>query len=349
MSTLRIRFDSPGPNASTESVRALLTRTLHSSRPRARIVEIERAPCAYGSSWWLEDITLQLDDGSEIRLVFKDLSREATGSGARRVKPSFVIDPAREAWTYRTLLPEAPPAPPKLWAAVSDCDTGRHWLFVERVSGAPLTEIGDHAAWCAAAHWLGHFHVTSCVPHADAPLLRHDPGYHRAWFARALFAAHEHARKKADDSAREKLARLRRLAPVHERAVKEALALGYSLIHGEFYAANVLAEQCGSAYAIHPVDWEMTALGAPLFDLAALTSGGWNRHERIAMVNAYREGKNATGARCLALDECMRLVTACRLLLAVQWLGWAAGWTAPVDHRNDWLEEAERCAEELRG
>jgi hypothetical protein len=67
------------------------------------------------------------------------------------------------------------------------------------------------------------------------------------------------------------------------------------------------------------------------------------------MTMAYRAGVQAAGAGCSMLDEFMRSVISCRLLLAIQWLGWASGWTAPEDHRNDWLEEAERCAEELRG
>ena len=122
-----------------------------------------------------------------------------------------------------------------------------------------------------------------------------------------------------------------------------------SLIHGEFYSSNVLIEESGATYAVHPVDWEMAAFGSPLLDLAALMSGGWGSDDRIAMARAYREAASDAGAHCPGVDEFTRRVAACRLLIAVQWLGWAAGWTAPAEHRNDWLEEAERCAEELRG
>jgi aminoglycoside phosphotransferase (APT) family kinase protein len=162
---------------------------------------------------------------------------------------------------------------------------------------------------------------------------------------RALSAAQEDADRQ---DGREKLARLRALAPMHERATEEALATGTLPIHGEFYPSNVLSEESGPTYAIHPVDWEMAALGPPLIDLAALTSGRWGPDDRIAMMRAYREGVRSAGARCSVLDEIVRKAAACRLLLAVQWLGWAAGWPAPADHRNDWLEEAERSAEELR-
>jgi aminoglycoside phosphotransferase (APT) family kinase protein len=334
---------------SNEQLRALLSCSLDRT---TRVVDMERAPCLYGSSWWLEEITLHLDDNSRIMLLFKNLGREAKGSGACRVKPAFVTDPTREPWVYRTLLPEAAPGPPKLWATVNDFAAGRHWLFLERVNGAPLSQVGDRDVWCPAARWLGHFHATAPAPRARRdPLLRHDQEYHRRWLLRALSAAQKEAQRwpLARDVAREKLARLRGVATVHERATEEALATGRSLIHGEFYPSNVLVGESGASPAVHPVDWEMAALGPPLLDLAALMSGRWGPDDRIAMTRAYREAAREAGAHCLGLDEFMRGVAACRLLLAVQWLGWAAGWSAPADHQNNWLEEAERCAKELRG
>ena len=327
-------LDVPAP--SNEHLLMELSRPIDRRRRGrlTRIVGMERTPFAYGSSWWLEEITLHFDDHSHITLIFKDLVREAKGSGAHRIKPAFVTNPAREPWVYRTVLPEATPGSPKLWAAVTDVVDGRHWLFLERVNGEPLAQVGDRDAWCAAARWLGEFHSTAPVAHAvRSPLLRHDQEYHWRWLARALSTAQG-----------DKLSRLRALAPVHDRAIEEALRMRVSLIHGEFYASNVLVQRSGSTYAIHPLDWEMAALGPAPLDLAALMSGRWSDDDRLAMTNAYCDG-----AKTAAREEITRGVTACRLLVAVQWLGWATEWTAPADHRNDWLEEAERCAEELRG
>ena len=336
----------------TSQLRAVLSRALERSGSRVRIVDIERSPCPNGSSWWLEEITLDLDDDSRISLVFKDLVRETTGSSARRVKPAFVTDPTREPWVYEHLLIDAIPGPPKLWAAVTDLPAGRHWLFIERVNGAPLAQVGELDAWCAAAEWLGRFHATAPVRRATrGPLLRHDEEYHRRWLARAVRAAHDETRTSDAhlEMAREKHARLRALAPAHVRAIERALAAGSSLIHGEFYASNVLVEQSAATVAVHPVDWEMAAIGPPLLDLAALMSGRWSLDDRGAMATAYLEGARSAGLRARVLEDVLAEVTACQLLLAVQWLGWAVEWTAPADHRNDWLEEAERCARELRG
>ena len=329
---------------------AVLSRAIEPSRPRTRIVGLERAPCPNVSSWWLEEITLDVSDGSRIALVFKDLIREAEGSDARRVKPAFVTDPARERWVYEHLLIAAAPGPPKLWAAVTDFSAGRHWLFLERVHGTPLTRFGD-TAWYSAAEWLGRFHATAPVQRAvRGPLLRHDRKYHQRWMARALSTARHHAKSSAAarDAARDKVERLRALAPMHERAIAAALAASPSVIHGEFYPSNVLVRQSDASVAIHPVDWEMAAVGPPLLDLAALTSGRWSESSRAAMATAYREGARSAGVRGPTVDEILRGVAAARLLLAVQWLGWAAEWTAPEEHRNDWLEEAELCSSELR-
>ena len=344
-------LDAAAPVATTGQLRAVLARTLRRSRPRARIVDLERAPGAYGSSWWLEDITIRLDDGTRLALVFKDLGREANGSGASWVKPARATDPTREAWVYRTLLPGMRLGAPNLWASVTDRRAGRHWLFLERVSGVPLAQVGDRAIWRWVAGWLGRFHATAPVPiPGRGPLLRHDRDYHRGWLARALAAAEADLRDGPTDraAARAKLERLRALASVHERAVELAMAMVPTLIHGEFYPSNILVDRRRPTRAIHPVDWEMAALGPPMMDLAALLSGRWSPDERRGMVTAYRDGATVAGASCAPIDEFMRGLSACRLLLAVQWQGWARSWEPPEGHKNDWLEEAERCAEELR-
>ena len=37
----------------------------------------------------------------------------------------------------------------------------------------------------------------------------------------------------------------------------------------------------------------------------------------------------------------------CRLQLALQWLGWADGWTPPQQHQWDWVRECERQLDRL--
>jgi hypothetical protein len=84
-----------------------------------------------------------------------------------------------------------------------------------------------------------------------------------------------------------------------------------------------------------------------MLDLAALTAGRLDPDARATLLDAY----HAEARRCdLALptpDQLRRELTLCRLLQAVQWLGWGRDWTPPPEHRNDWLEEARQCAHEL--
>lgn len=342
---------TPDRAVSTEQLLAELAPLVRRRRPGARITDLQRAPSAYGSSWWLEDLTLGLADGSSLSLVFKDLGREVPGSGARNAKPARVLDPGREPWVYRTLLRRARLGAPDCWGIVSVPGTERHWLFLERVHGVPLSETGDRELWCAAARWIGRFHACVMPPRGRAhPLLRHDRAYHELWLARALAAAQARARAPEPERSRglESLARLQALAPLHRAAIEEALALGTALIHGEFYPSNIMigAAPCGRPL-VRPVDWEMAAVGPPLLDLAALVSGELVPEYRAAIVLAYRDAVLATGASCPSLDVFLRGLAACRLLLAVQWQGWGLGWQAPAEHRTDWLEEATACAREL--
>jgi thiamine kinase-like enzyme len=134
---------------------------------------------------------------------------------------------------------------------------------------------------------------------------------------------------------------------VHARITAELLARRPWLIHGELYASNVLLESAGAA--IRPVDWEMIGIGPRLLDLAALTSGRLADAARESLIEAYRGALSDAGAPDPGDAPFRRELTACRLLLAVQWLGWGRGWRPPREHRHDWLDEAVRCARGLEG
>ena len=109
-----------------------------------------------------------------------------------------------------------------------------------------------------------------------------------------------------------------------------------TLIHGEFYASNVIVGQTATGLRVCPVDWEMAAVGPGLIDLAALTAGRWSATEKAALATAY----GAPAEFLPALDYC-------RLHLAMQWLGWAQDWSPPPEHAHDWLNEAVSLSEQL--
>src|SRR6188474_267883 len=97
-------------------------------------VSLVRRPSEYGTSFPLEELTVGLEGGGEMRLAFKLLAWEEMNADARLAKPRFLYDPSREPAVYASVLPIAPTGPPRYVGSVAR-DGGAHWLFVEWVEG----------------------------------------------------------------------------------------------------------------------------------------------------------------------------------------------------------------------
>jgi aminoglycoside phosphotransferase (APT) family kinase protein len=123
------------------------------------------------------------------------------------------------------------------------------------------------------------------------------------------------------------------------------------LIHGELYACNVIVGKTRERERICPVDWEMTALGPGLIDLAAL-SAGWVEDKQRALARAYFgafwDGNGAAAHKSLSLQELATDLDCCRLHLAVRMLGWSDDWKPPAEHAHNWLAEAKRISRRLQ-
>jgi aminoglycoside phosphotransferase (APT) family kinase protein len=307
---------------------------------------VERRPYAYRTSFPIEELRVELAGEGPVTLLFKQLDWEALEPEAHVAKPRFLHDPEREPAVYSALLPQAPPGPPRFFGSVAE--SGRHWLFVERVEGRELFQVGEREQWEEAARWLGRFHAAFADQRPEAPhLIVHDAAYYRRWIERAREFARESRRPP------ERARAVDWLAGAHEQVIEALLAEPRTLLHGEFYASNVLiaspncikfpAHQPGNlmqfdrGVRVAAVDWEMAALGPGVTDLAALV-GGWSDADREAIAAAYA----TTAPGSLAnLDYA-------RLQQAIQWLGWApASWTPPEGQRHDWLAEALELAERL--
>lgn len=332
---------APARDELREALQGAVARRL----PGRRVVCLDRTPAPYRSSRWLEEVTVHLDDGTEVRLVYKDMSRAVPGSDADLVKPGEVVDEGREGWVYAHLLgpgtATGPTAgrgrPPEPWALLDDGEGRVRALLLERIDGAPLSEIGSPRAWRTAAWWLADFHLRP-LPDGrhEAPLLRHDRALHEWWWERA---ARRGALDGLDACRREKIGR------AHRGALELVFEGPAAILHGEFYPSNVLAARSPGGWRVHPVDWEMAGPGPRVLDVAALTSGRWGADERRSLALAYLRASSPGG---FLLDEFLRHLTAGRLLLAVQWLGWADGaWAPPAHHRTDWLTTALESAEEF--
>ncbi len=319
-----------------------LERELRRSVSRGAVIAgIERRPSAYRTSFALEELDVDLEDGSRLELLLKDVGPRALQGHARLAKPKHLYDPLREIEVYRGPLADARLETATCFGAAVSKPEDRYWLFIERVPAVELRQIGELAVWEEAARWLGRAHsrFASLGPRAaDGHLVAHDASYYRRWIDRALeFArAAPQARRHQVES----------LAPAYGRAAERLLTLPPTLIHGEFYSSNVLVAKRAGRPRICPIDWEVAGFGPGVIDLAALTAG-WDAEATRAMERAYLAQARAGGwtgseASLTSALECSRLH------LAVRWLGWAPpGWVPPAEHRHDWLADALALAERI--
>ena len=336
--------------ADTETLRATLEGALCDHVGAARcIVSLERRPSAYRTSFALEELDVGLDDGSTLRLMYKDLGWGALHEAARQAKPTFLYDARREIETYRTILAPWGHGTAVCYGAIIDERSGRYWLFLERVPGTELYQVGDFGTWRRVAHWLAGLHARFAgTPELaavaqTAHLIDHDEHFYRAWMRRARAFRADASPRSPSDHARYAI---ERLASRYERVVARLTALPRTLVHGEFFASNVLVEETPWGLRVCPVDWEMAGIGPGLIDLAALIAGNWTEEEKQALALSYRAALPPE-LRWPTEDSFLAALDYCQLHLAVQWLGWSSEWSPPVEHARDWPGEALHLANKL--
>jgi len=280
---------------------------------------LERRPYAYRTSFPLDEARVRLRDGEEAVALLKELSRSSLDEGTRLAKPAFVHDPGREIAVYEKILAGRDLGTARWYGSISEPDDDRYAVLLEKVDAAELWQLGEIEAWERAARWAARLHTT-VEPGSVPCLLRYDADYFRVWLDRA--------RSFRPETRTEVLVR------AHELAVARLSKLRVSFVHGEFYASNILV----SADRVCPVDWEMAGTGPGVLDLAALATA-WQGADTTRLLTAYGDERGAP------VDEAD--FDAARLVLAVQWLGWAETWTPPLEHATDWLAEANAAAERL--
>jgi hypothetical protein len=334
--------------AATEDLRDALEQAFRGgSTESRRITRLDRSPCAFSSSFSLEELAVEFDGGTQLDLMFKDLGSGGLSERARAAKPDFLYDPLREIEAYRSILEPAALGTAAYYGSVIDPAHGRFWLFIENVSGAALWQIGELDVWEAVARWAAELHGHFAVEDVSAveTLVRYDADLYRLWMRRALDFADRWEARQPGKARRT----IEWLAERYEPVVERLAALPVTFIHGELYASNVLVDQRDGRTRVCPIDWELAAIGPGLIDLAALTMG-WGSPERTALATAYRHaaGNGAGQAGSPPDAEAFgELLDYARLHLTVQWLGWAPDWRPPRSHRRNWVNEALTIAEEL--
>jgi hypothetical protein len=326
-----------------QDLRAILEQllTTHFGHP-SRIVRLRRRRSPYATSFALQLLDVVLDNGRHLPVVFKDLSEGSLLGTARVAKPRFLHDPLREIGTYRDILSREALGTAECYGAVADA--GRAWLFLEKVQGRELYQIGELAVWSEVACWLAGMHdrfsERAGQLRRDHPrLLRYGADLHRRWFERA----HEFIGRAGADHERRDMARL---AAGCEAVIERLGAVPFTLVHGEFYPSNVLVGESANARRVCPVDWEVAGVGIGLLDLAALVAG-WAPAQQQAIARSYYRALRPRHGWPPNEDTFASLLDYCQLARNVQWLGWSPQWTPPPEHARDWLGEAVQLAERL--
>jgi hypothetical protein len=196
---------SIGQRVNPEDLRPVLEDRLEQYFGRTcRIVDLECRPYAYSSSFALEEIAVRFADGSRSEFLFKDLGRHALLDGARQAKPIYVYDPLREIDAYRLVLATHPMGTAACYGAEVDPQAGRYWLFLEKVGGPELYQVGEIDLWQEATRWLAHLHLRFAGTQELERLekverwLTYDERYYRQWLERARsFAGDDGAARKS--------------------------------------------------------------------------------------------------------------------------------------------------------
>lgn len=298
-----------------------------------RVVAMEHRPNPYRSSFAMHELDLALEDGATLELIVKDLGLDSLDDAAH-AKPAFAHDPAREIEVYRAILEREQLGTARYYGSVSDLAAGRFWLVLERVPGERLAFVGEFETWEAVARWLARMHdrfaalVPQLPPATAARLLAYDSGFYRNWLGHA------------EDALGGERPELDRIRSVYDRVIERLSALEPTIVHGEFYAENVLVERANGGLRVCPVDWEMAGFAPGVVDVAGLTAGDWSPDQRKALALAYHGALEAARESPAEFLEALGL---CRIHLALQW----AATEQEPDRAERWLAEAVATAAEL--
>ena len=270
------------------------------------------------------------------------MSRKGTGwSGladdARPAKPRFVADDRRERAAYERLVPWLDGGAPQFYGEVIDRSATSH-LILERRPGVPLWQREKGEAWHAAARHLARLHVRAQTRRgaggaAAVPLLRYDASLFEGW-------------RGACDAIRSGPGRTTwpAIARAHAHATRVLLAQPSGVMHGEPYPSNVLIDEANGAPSVCLIDWEMTAVGPQILDLAHLVAGRWTDDQRAGIVDTYRAEQLALGATPSSGEHLLMTLDCGLMHLAVQNLGWSDAWSPPPQQAHDWRGEALRLS-----
>ena len=263
---------------------------------RARVRRLTRSLSPSTTSYTADVLTVDLGNEQTLELFVKDFSV------SRLPKDDAAGRRTRELHVYRDLLDPTELGTPAFYGFVWN-EEKRHFLLVlELVAGVQLRSCGfEH--WVAAAGWLGRLqglYVRDRRRFESSPwLLRHDERY----FASKASAAV----RNVEEACPAAVPRLRALLSGYERLAATMAAEPATFVHGNFRPKNIISAAPPAPRRICVVDWEVSALGSTLYDLALLADG-FRDAQLDRLLNAYRSEAEAHGVAVAGHDTMLYLL-----------------------------------------
>lgn len=296
----------------------------HKGSLDGELVILDRQKNTYSSTFPSEIVTCRVGSGPAVRLFFKysaDRDNEAYG---HRGGVGY------ETKVYGQLLGSLDISIANLCGSYRSPDGINTWLVLDYLDGGiRMTETIDPEAMAKAARWMGQFHAF-CSTRISNPALSflnsYSQEYYRGWVRRT-----QQLVRQAGVDTGWLQAVCSRIDPVIEVLCESPL----TIIHGEYYPKNILLQHG----LIYPVDWESTAIGNGMIDLAMLTEG-WSPETTRECMQAYQRSRWPETAP----DDPVKSLHAARIYVQFRWLG---DQRARLPERAAYLEALREHAEEM--
>jgi aminoglycoside phosphotransferase (APT) family kinase protein len=305
------------------------------------IESLEIRPSPYRTSFPLDELHVTLGDGRQVRLIRKLLSLRTLSPNASAAKRAELFDAWREVEVYRRVLADARLGTAAFIGAGVCSDASGPWLVLEHVQGVEMYQVGAMESWCTAAAWLATMHERLAWAATDGALA--SSLIRQGWdtWSRSMQRALEVGLGTVPARTRA------RLAAAHDAVITLLEGMPVRLLHGDAYASNIILDDPQTPQRVCAVDWEMASLGPALLDLAALTAGSWSQDAVSHLASAYVGALPVSSSWRHDRTAFETALDACRLQVAVQWLGWRGDWVPPPDHLHDWVAMANTCLDRM--
>jgi hypothetical protein len=288
-----------------------------------KLAIVSRHENTYSSTFPSEIITCRIGTGPAIRFFLKYAADRENEAYGHRSGVDY------ETRVYTRLLNRMDISIARSYGAFRTADGMNTCLVLDYLdTGDRVTKAGDPEAMVKTARWIGRFHAL-CSDRIDDPALsflgRYGHDYYSGWVSRTQ----QRIRGAGMDPGW-----LRTVCRRMDTVIEVLCTSPQTIIHGEYYPKNILLQDG----MIYPVDWESTAIGNGMVDLATLTEG-WTPEVRRELEREYLHARWPEGAS----PEFAGSLAAARIYVQFRWLGdplaRLPGWDCYLDALREHAEE----------